>query len=247
MGVDVEAPADDAEGFSAQTGLDQVVDGAIERGVREGGDVVDGALHDLFGEALGLDASGGGGESAANVAGPELDIAGIDETDREKGPGHSLTKVDADLTEDVGTLRVQAAITGINTEVAGSVTQTVGIGRAELVLGDRTETVDGSKSEKTIGLIVISGGDVSEKVTGAKTCMVGGAVVDLVKGAATIEAGGPATFIGALHKVEAKTQITFKVGGSEVVVSDDGVTFKAPIVAVLSPKIQLTKKVAENA
>jgi type VI secretion system secreted protein VgrG len=246
MGVEVNAPAADASGVSAQTGLDQLVSGAIEKGVRRGGDVADDALHSLFGEALGLDGGGGGGSSLANEAGPELDLAGIDETDREKGPGHSLAEIAGNLTEEVSGAKILAAITGISTEVAGSMTQTIGIGRLEGVLGDRTETVEGGKDEKTVGLVVINLADQSEKVSGSKTTMVGGAVVDLVDGKHSYEAKGPATFIAALHKVEAKGKITFKVGGSEVVVEGGGITFKAPIISVLSPKIQLTKKVAEN-
>ena len=148
--------------------------------------------------------------------------------------------------EKVGTAKVVAAIMGINTEVAGNMDQTIGIGRLEALVGDRTETVDGNKDEQCVGLVVLSKGDVSEKVSGAKTCMVGGAIVDLIKGGHTIEASGPATFIGALHKVEAKTKITFKVGGSEVVIEGGGVTFKAPIIAVMSPKIQLTKAVSQG-
>ncbi len=245
-GVEVNAPGEDAEGFSAQTGLDQLTSGAIEKGVRAGGDVADGALHDLFGEALGLDGAGGGGASMPNEVFPELDVAGIDETDREQGPGHSLNKVDGSLTESAGALKVAMAITGINTEVAGDMTQTIGIGRIEGVWADRTETVDGNKDETAVGLVVLSKGDVSEKVSGSKTCMVGGAIVDLIDGAHTVEASGPATMIAALHKVEAKEKITFKVGDSEVVIEGDGVTFSAPIIAVLSPKIQLTKKAAEN-
>jgi type VI secretion system secreted protein VgrG len=246
MGVEVGAPAEGATGVSAQTGLDQLVNGAIERGVRSGGDAVDSALHSAFGDALGLDAAGGGGASAPPLSGPELDQANISEEDRAKGPGHSLTKVDANLDETVATAKIMAAITGINTEVAGNMTQTVGIGRIEGVFGDRTEAVDGAKTEKALGLIVLSKGDVSEKVSGSKTCMVGGAIVDLIDGGHTIEASGPATFIAALHKIEAKTKITFKVGGSEVVIEGGGVTMKAPIISIMAPKIQLTKKVAQN-
>ena len=246
LGVDVQAPAADAQGASAQTGLDQLANGVIERGTRAAGDAVDAGLHDLFGEALGLDGSGGGGSSMPNEVGPELDIANIDETDREKGPGHSLNKVDGNLTESAGALKVVACITGVNTEVAGNMDQKIGVGRVEMVFGNRTEEVDGNKDETCVGLIVLSKGDVSEKVSGNKTTMVGAAIVDMVKGNHTVEAGGPATMIGALHKVTASSSITFKVGGSEVVIDNSGVTFKAPIIAVLSPKIQLTKKVAEN-
>src|SRR5690606_35335016 len=200
--------AADASGVSAQTGLDQLVAGTIEKGVRAGGDVNDSALHSMFGEALGLDADGGGGESLANLAGPELDLAGIDETDREKGPGHSLAEIAGNLTEEISGAKILVAITGISTEVAGNMTQTIGIGRLEGVLGDRTETVEGGKDEKTVGLVVINLADQSEKVSGSKTTMVGGAVVDLVDGKHSYEAGGPATFIAALHKVEAKGKIT---------------------------------------
>ena len=246
VGVEVNAPGEDADTFSAQTGLDQLTMGAIEKGVRAGGDVADGALHDLFGEALGLDGAGGGGKSMPNEVFPELDVAGIDETDREMGPGHSLNKVGGSLTETAGALKVAMAITGINTEVAGDMTQTSGVARGEGVGGDRTETVDGNKDETAVGLVVLSKGDVSEKVSGSKTCMVGGAIVDLIDGAHTVEASGPVTIIAALHKIQAKDKITFKVGGSEVVIEGGGVTFSAPIIAVLSPKIQLTKKAAEN-
>ncbi len=244
--VQVELTGEEEGGVTSQIGLDQVVDGAIAKGVRAGGDLVDAGLHDLFGEALGLESDGGGGGSAANVPGPDLALAGVDEEDREKGPGHSLSLTESNHSEKVGTLKTMVSLTGVNTQVAGNVDQTIGIGRAELVLGDRTETVDGDKTEKCVGLIVLSKGDVEEKVTGSKTCMVGGAIVDLLKAGRTIEAGGPATFIGALHKVTAKEKITFKVGGSEVVVDNGGVSFTAPIVSILSPKIQVTKKSAEN-
>jgi type VI secretion system secreted protein VgrG len=246
LGVEVNAPDADAEGFSAQSGLDQLANGAIEKGVRAGGDVADGALHDLFGDALGLDGSGGGGASMPSEVGPELDQAGVDETDREKGPGHALYALDANLTETVGALKVTAAITGINVEVAGDFTQTIGAARVDGAWGDRVMEIDGSKDETCIGLVVLSKGDVSEKVSGSKTTMVGGAIVDLIDGKHTVEASGPATMIAALHKVTAKEKITFKVGDSEVVIEGGGVTFSAPIVSVLSPKIQITKKSAEN-
>lgn len=246
MGVEVGPRAEGAEGVSAQTGLDQVVNGAIAKGVRAGGDVADAGLHDLFGEALGLEGSGGGGESAANLAGPELDQAGIDETDRAKGPGHALYVVEGDLSESVGSLKTSLAITGINTQVAGNMTQSIGAARVIGAVGDSTETIDGNKTETCVGLVVYTKGDASETVGGTKTCMVGGAIVDRISGGQTVEASGPATFIGALHKVEASEKITFKVGGSEVVIEGGGIVLKAPIISVLSPKIQLTKKAAQN-
>ena len=75
--------------------------------------------------------------------------------------------------------------------------------------------------------------------------MVGGAIVDKLSGSHAIQAGGPATFIGAFHKVEAAGKIVFKCGASELVVDSSGVTITSPIVAFLAPKIQLPKKVSE--
>jgi type VI secretion system secreted protein VgrG len=71
--------------------------------------------------------------------------------------------------------------------------------------------------------------------------------VDRILGSQTVEAGGPATLIGALHKVEASEKITFKVGSSEVVIEGGGIKLTAPIISVMSPKIQITKKAAQNA
>ena len=70
-------------------------------------------------------------------------------------------------------------------------------------------------------------------------------VYDKVKGSYTIEGGGPSTFIGLFHTMDAKTKITFKCGASEVVIDGSGVTIKSPLVAMLAPKIQLTKSVAQ--
>ena len=60
-----------------------------------------------------------------------------------------------------------------------------------------------------------------------------------------IEAGAPATFIGAFHKVDAGTSITFKCGGSEVVVDGSGVSIKSAMITITAGKIALTKSVAE--
>ena len=86
---------------------------------------------------------------------------------------------------------------------------------------------------------------MTENVGGAKTQMVGGAVIDLIKGNHSIEAKAPGTFIGAFHKVEAKTAITFKCGASSVVVDDSGITIESPMIMVTAAKIQLTDKVTE--
>jgi type VI secretion system secreted protein VgrG len=75
--------------------------------------------------------------------------------------------------------------------------------------------------------------------------MVGGAIVDKLKGSHAVQAGGPATFIGAFQKMEAKTSITLKCGGSEVVIDGSGITVKGALVAMLAPKIHLPKNVTE--
>ncbi len=215
--------------------------GAAAAGIRRGV----GAARSALGSALGLDAGGGTGESGANAAGPEGNVDGVDQTDREKGPGHSTAKIAGSHTETIGSMKIRGTVLGIDTNVGADMTQTVGAAQAEIIIGDRAETVGGNKDEKAIGLVVLSKGGESEKVGGSKTTMVGGLIYDKLKGSHSIEATGPATFIGAFHKVEAKTKITFKCGASSVVVDGSGFTVLSPLVTVLAAKIQLPKKVAE--
>jgi type VI secretion system secreted protein VgrG len=74
--------------------------------------------------------------------------------------------------------------------------------------------------------------------------MVGGAIIHLVKGTHAVEAKAPATIIGAFHKIQAKTSVTFKAGDSAVVVDGGGITLKASgMIMMLASKIQLTKDV----
>ena len=232
-GEEAAPPAQSALATVAMT----AAHGAINRGMA-------GAQHALAG-ALGLDSGGGGGESGANAAGPVGDVPGIDATDREKGPGHSMAKVTGSHTENVGSLKVRGALQSIDTNVTGSKSINVGAATVQLAIGNYAELVGGAKKEKAVGLIVLSKGGESEEVGGSKSSMVGGAVVDKLKGSHAVQAGGPATFIGAFHKVDAKGAIVFKCGESEVTIDGGGVTVSAPLVTVLSPKIQLPKKVAE--
>jgi type VI secretion system secreted protein VgrG len=215
--------------------------GAAAAGIRRGV----GAARSALGSALGLDSGGGGGESMANAAGPVGNVDGVDQTDREKGPGHSTATIAGSHSEKIGSMKIRGTVLGIDTNVGANMTQTVGAAQAEIVIGDRAEEVGGNKDEKAIGLVVLSKAGESEKVGGSKTQMVGGLVYDKLKGSHQIEAGGPATFIGAFHKVEAKTKITFKCGASSVVVDGSGFTVLSPLVTVLAAKIQLPKKVAE--
>ncbi|AUX22314.1 hypothetical protein SOCEGT47_028150 [Sorangium cellulosum] len=195
--------------------------------------------------ALGLDSGGGGGESMANAAGPEGNVDGVDATDREKGPGHSTAKVGGTHKETVGSMKVVGAIQDIDNNVTGKKTIDVGAATVQLAFGSYAESVTGSKSEKATGLVVLSNAGESETITGSRTAMVGGAVVDKLKGSHVVQAVGPATFIGAFHKVEARGAIVFKCGASEVVIDGGGVTITSPMVAFLAPKIQLPKKVSE--
>jgi type VI secretion system secreted protein VgrG len=92
---------------------------------------------------------------------------------------------------------------------------------------------------------VLSKAGESETVGGSKTTMVGGAIIDKIDGTQGIEAGGPATFVGIFHKIEAGGSITLKCGGTEVVIAKDGIEIKSPIVVFLAPKIHLPQKVTE--
>ena len=96
-------------------------------------------------------------------------------------------------------------------------------------------------------LVVLSKADETEKVSGAKKTMVGGAILEKVAGGYSVTAGGPASFVGAFHKLEAATSITLKCGGSEIVIDASGITIKSLMVTFAAPKITLTEDVSEVA
>jgi type VI secretion system secreted protein VgrG len=223
--------------YTEMIGLNEAVDSAIQRGLTAGA----GAL----GEALGLDGAGGGGASAANADGPAGDVAGISQEDRAKGPGHNTHLVSGSYSESVGSMRIAAALMGVKTTVAGNMNETVGAAKVTGAVGNITLDVGGNKTETALGRVTVVKGDEAETIGGNRMVMIGGAIYDKVDGGQTVQAGGPATFIGAFQKFEASGGITFKCGASEVVVDDSGVTITSPAVAVLSPKIQLTKKVSQ--
>jgi type VI secretion system secreted protein VgrG len=225
-----------AGGIAAENLVSGMLTDVVQKGIRKGAKALAG------GE--GGDAAGGGSESGENEAGPKGDVAGVDGEDKDKGPGHNENLVSGSVTETVGSLKVQGTAEGIMLN-ATILTETIGAARAEIVLGNRAESVEGMKMEQSLGLIVLSKGDETENVGGAKTAMVGGAVVDLVKGGHSVEAATAATFIGAFHKVEAKTKITFKCGASSVVVDDSGITIESPLIMVTASKIELSDKVTE--
>lgn len=203
------------------------------------------AAHRALADAMGVEARGVDGESLDNAAGPEGDVGGQDETDRAKGPGHHIGKIAGSHAEKVSGNKVTGVLTGIDTNVAGSMTQNAGAAHIEIIVGDRAEAAEGSKTETALGLVVLTKAGESESVAGAKTCMVGGAIVDKLKGTHSVEAGGPATFIGAYHKLEAKGAITLTCGASEMVIDGKGITITSPMVTMMAGKIQLPKDVAE--
>jgi type VI secretion system secreted protein VgrG len=224
--------------------------------VQAGADAATGAAHsaidsgvnaaaNALGAALGLDSDGGGGESAANVGGPDGAVDGVDAEDRAKGPGHSINKVGGNQTEKVGSVRIIAALNGVATQVSGNTDATIGAARAELAWGNRAEDVGGNKDETALGLIVVSRADETEKVTGSKTAMIGGAILEKIAGGHSISAGAPATFIGAFHKIEAATAITLTCGASTVVIDGSGIAITSPLVTIMAGKVTLAKAVSE--
>lgn len=229
--------AEGGGGITSQLGAGAAAHSAIDHGVS--------AAANALGAALGLDAAGGGGESEANQGGPAGAVDGVDDTDRAKGPGHNLNKVSGAHTEKIGSIKVTAAVNGVHTNVSGNMKQTIGAARLEMVLGNRAEEIGGSKDETSIGLIIVSRAGESEAVSGSLTRMVGGAILEKIGGGQTVQAGAPATFIGAFHKIEAGTSITLKCGASEVVIDGSGIAMTSPIVTITAGKVSMTKAVAE--
>jgi type VI secretion system secreted protein VgrG len=219
------APAMSGHASSA-LGLDTLVNGAIDAGAAG------------LGQALGLDGGGGGGASGANMAGPDGAVAGNSGSDSATGPGHAINVCSARHDETIGSVKATIAAAGIHTTVKGARTQDVGAARVELVAGTRAETCLADKTEKALGLAVISGAPESETVGGSRTTMVGGAVVDKIGGSHTVVATGKGMFVGAFHKVDAAEAIVFKCGASEVVIDGGGITIQSPLVTITAPTVK---------
>ena len=224
-------------GITSQLGIDTAVNSAIDKGVSAGANAL--------GAALGLDADGGGGESGENDVGPEGAVDGVDATDRAKGPGHNTRMIAGSAEEKISSVRVSAALTGINTNITGDLTETIGAARLEMALGNRAEEVGGNKTEMALGFILYTKGDETEAVTGTKTSMVGGAILEKIAGGHSIEAGGPATLLGAFHKIEAATSITLTCGASTVTIDGGGISMVSPLVTITAGKVSLVKAVSE--
>jgi type VI secretion system secreted protein VgrG len=218
---------------SSQFGLDSLVNGALDAGA--------GAL----GSALGLGGGGGGGASAANAAGPVGAVGSNSAADNATGPGHAINECSATHSEKVGSLKATIAAAGIHTTIKAARTHKIGAARVELVGGTRAESCTVDKTEKAVGLVVISKAPESETVGGARTTMVGGAILEKIGGSHSVSATGKAIFVGAFHKIDASGSITFKCGDSEVVINGSGIAIKSKLVTITAPNVTLTKAVSE--
>jgi type VI secretion system secreted protein VgrG len=218
---------------SSQFGLDALVNGAIQ------------GASDKLGAAMGLGGGGGGGASAANAAGPVGAVGGNGAADSATGPGHAINVCAATHDEKIGSLKVTIAAAGIHTTVKGARSHKIGAARVELVGGTRAESCLADKIEKAVGLVVISKAPETETVGAARTTMVGGAILEKIGGSHTVTATGKAMFVGAFHKIDASGSITFKCGGSEVVIDGGGIAIKSKLVTITAPNITLTKAVTE--
>jgi type VI secretion system secreted protein VgrG len=232
-GMETAPAPEGGGGASKQFGLDALAKGALAKG------------SDALAGALGVGGDGGGGESEANAAGPDGAVGGNAAGDSASGPGHTINLCSATHAEKVGSVKATIAAGGIHTTINGARTMKIGAAHIELVGGTRAETCVVNKTEKAVGLIVVSGGAESETVGGSRTTMVGGAILEKIGASCTITAAGKAMFIGAFHKIDAATAIVFKCGGSEVVIDGSGVTIKGALVTISAPTVQHTKAVSE--
>jgi type VI secretion system secreted protein VgrG len=221
-------------GAPAAGGLDSLIHGAMRAGT------------DKLGDALGLGGGGGGGSSLANTAGPDGNVAGNSASDSATGPGHAINVCSATHAEKIGGIKATIAAGGIHTTIKGARHQNIGMARVELVGGTRAESCLADKTEKALGLVVVSKAPESETVGNARLTMVGGGILDKIGGSSTVAATGKAMFVGAFHKVDATSAIVFKCGESEVVIDGGGVTIKTPgAVTITASKVTLTKDVSE--
>jgi type VI secretion system secreted protein VgrG len=209
----------------------------------------------LSGPPAATQSAPGGGEASGEVAiasavqavvGAVGDVGGVSDADKATGPGHSQYKVTGPHTETVGSLKMTGALGAINQNVAVGRSESVGAAHLEATLSDRSESVEGAKSEMSVGLIVVSLADDTESVKGVRGNLVGGAMLEKTKGNHSVTDDIAASFIGAMHKLSAKTKLTLKVGASSVVIDGSGVTIESPLVMLTGATISHTKNVADG-
>jgi len=242
-GESKEYAFDDPTGLIAAT---QGVNAAISDQIGGAAGAAKGLASDLIGDLFGQEAQGGGGGSMANRSGPDGAVDGVTEADKATGPGHAMYSIAASHTETTGAVRVSASLQSLDLKVGGSMNQTIGAALVEVARGDFAEQTGGSKTETEPLFGVFAKGSESESSEAAINNMVGGAVIDKITGDQTITASGPATFMGALHKIDAKTKITLKCGASSVVIDGSGITITSIMVDFLGAAIKLTKPTHEN-
>jgi type VI secretion system secreted protein VgrG len=194
----------------------------------------------------GQDAGGAGGQSAANHAGPAGDLSGFTEEDLTAGAGHDQYVISGDHSETIGALGVTAAVGSLLTNVTANMTQTVGAAHVELILGDRAESTEGMKTESSLGLIVLSKGDESETVHAMRSAMIGGARFEQVDGNREVSSDAMVSLVGAMHKIEAETKLTFSCGASSIVVDNSGITLTSPMIDFMGASITLEKDVNDG-
>lgn len=222
--------------------MQAAVAGAMGKALAGGKDLAAAA----FGGGKGSGGANAGGASTANRGGAVGDVGGVSDADKATGPGHSQYKIGGTHTETVGSLKVTASLSAINLNVAVGRSETIGAAHLEATLADRSESVEGAKSEIQPGLIIVSLADDTETTKGPRNNLVGGAVLEKIKGSYSVEAAAPATFIGAMHKMSASTSITLQVGASKVVIDGSGITIESPIVTVTGATITHKGNVADG-
>ena len=219
--------------LTSALGIDSLVSNAIQSG------------GDKLGKALGGGGGGGGGSSQANTAGPDGAVGGNAAADSATGPGHAVNVCSSTHSETIGSIKTTIAAAGIHTTVKGDRSQNVGAARVELVAGTRAETCSGNKTDKAVGLVVVSSAPESEQVGGSRTTMVGGAILEKIGAGQSVSASGKAMFVGAFHKIDASGSISLKCGSSEVTIDGGGVTIKSALVTISAPTITLTSTVSQ--
>jgi len=234
--------ADGTEQSSGQIALHSMISDLATGKLQE----AQAAMKEAYGQATGQSGEAIAGQAEANQGGPAGDLSGFSEADKAKGPGYAQYKITGKYTEQVGGMRLVAALQAVNRNITGSMTDQVGAATIEVIAGSRAESVEGASSETEPAMVIVTKGDEVETVHGAKQLSVGGAVIEQVGGNYTIEAAAALTMIGAMHDWKAKSKITLKCGASSVIVDGSGITVEAPIVNVTGSGVTATKAVSDG-
>jgi type VI secretion system secreted protein VgrG len=163
-----------------------------------------------------------GGTSLAATGGRTLSVGGTMMAASALGVNRSLL---GSFTLSVAGSWINAAGTGCSNAVGGACSETVGGAKIQAGGAGCKTNVKGAAAETVGGAYVMAaGGNVGETATGSLAITVGGAFLG---NAPTIE-------------IEAKSEISIRVGGSSVSIKDGTVEIKAPTIA--SPGATIKKK-----